>query len=135
MARFLLKYKVMEKASSRLLLHSRLKTVSRPTAGNIPERVKLMVWSLENFGLLFLHFMKLSHELSIDMIFIIKANCRQISGNSFRRTGAGHYGTVRKSVDIHSHSSHKFKFMPGYQRLDISGTMHNIMLMGDDWGR
>ena len=41
----------MEKTSCRLPLHSRLKTVSRPTAGNIPERVKLVVWSLENYGL------------------------------------------------------------------------------------
>jgi len=33
--------------------------------------------------------MKLSHELSIDKSLIIKAGCRQISGNSCRRIGGG----------------------------------------------
>ena len=44
-------YMVMGKASCRLPLHSRINTVSRPTTGNMPEKVKQMVWSLENFGL------------------------------------------------------------------------------------
>ena len=87
--------------------------------------------------MLFLHFMKLSHELSIDKSLINKGrlppNIREFLPKDRGWDVVAQY--TKKVLTFILIPAKMEYYVSGYQRLDISGTMHHIMVRGNDWGR
>ena len=80
--------------------------------------------------------MKLSHELSIDMILDHKGrlptNIREFLPKDQGRDVVAQY---TKKVLTFIFIPARIEYDVRYPRLDISGTMHLIMVRGNDWGR